>query len=167
MRCGSSSRAPPIAAALPHLHWQTSDRPENLPGIRQWLTEAALPNTPPPLALDVSTPWPAARFDAAFSANTLHIMGWPEVEALFASLPAVLTTESRLTIYGPFNYNGRFSSDSNAAFDAALKADDPRRGIRDFEAVDALARHVGFHLIEDKAMPANNRCLSWQRHIKL
>ena len=164
---GTGQHAVHFAAALPHLHWQTSDRPENLPGIRQWLTEAALPNTPPPLALDVSTPWPTARFDAAFSANTLHIMGWPEVEALFASLPTVLTTESRLTIYGPFNYNGRFSSDSNAAFDAALKADDPHRGIRDFEAVDALARHVGFHLIEDKAMPANNRCLSWQRHIKL
>ena len=111
----------------------------------------------------VRGPWPAERFDAVFSANTLHIMGWTEVDALFAALPAVLTDDARLTVYGPFNYGGRFTSESNAAFDASLKADDPKRGIRDFEAVDALARSIGFTLAEDLPMPANNRCLSWCR----
>lgn len=160
---GTGQHAVHFAAALPHLIWQTSDRAEWLPGIRLWLTEAGLPNTPPPVELDVLGPWPAERFDAVFSANTLHIMGWPEVEALFAGLPAVLTDDARLTVYGPFNYSGRFTSESNAAFDASLKADDPKRGIRDFEAVDALARGIGFTLVEDLAMPANNRCLSWMR----
>lgn len=160
---GTGQHAVHFAAALPHLLWQTSDRPEWLPGIRLWLAEASLPNTPPPIELDVGGPWPGERFDAVFSANTLHIMGWREVEALFESLPAVLADDACLTIYGPFNYAGRFTSPSNAAFDASLRADDPRRGIRDFEAVDALARRIGFELIEDLAMPANNRCLSWQR----
>ncbi|WP_374265569.1 DUF938 domain-containing protein [Zoogloea sp.] len=160
---GTGQHAVHFAAALPQLSWQTSDRPEWLPGIRLWLAEAGLPNTPPPLTLDVTGPWPAEQFDAVFSANTLHIMGWPEVEALFAALPAVLAPDARLTIYGPFNYGGRFTSPSNAAFDAALRADDPKRGIRDFEAVDALARAIGLRLVEDRAMPANNRCLSWRR----
>lgn len=75
----------------------------------------------------------------------------------------MLTDDARLTVYGPFNYGGRFTSESNAAFDASLKADDPKRGIRDFEAVDALARSIGFTLAEDLPMPANNRCLSWCR----
>lgn len=160
---GTGQHAVHFAAALPHLVWQTSDRAEWLPGVRLWLAEAGLPNTPPPLELDVRGPWPSERFDAIFSANTLHIMGWPEVEALFAGLPAVLADDARLTIYGPFNYGGRFTSPSNAAFDAGLRADDPKRGIRDFEAVDALARGIGFELVEDLAMPANNRCLSWRR----
>lgn len=160
---GTGQHAVHFAAALPHLVWQTSDRPEWLPGVRLWLADADLPNTPPPLELDVRGPWPGGRFDAVFSANTLHIMGWQEVEALFAGLPAVLADDARLTIYGPFNYGGCFTSPSNAAFDASLRADDPRRGIRDFEAVDALARGIGFDLVEDLAMPANNRCLSWRR----
>ncbi len=160
---GTGQHAVHFAAALPHLVWQTSDRADYLPGIRQWLAEAGLPNTPPPLVLDVGGPWPSARFDAVFSANTLHIMGWDEVQTLFAKLPDILTADARLSIYGPFHYGGQPTSASNAEFDAALKADDPRRGIRDFEAVDALAQEQGFRLVEDRAMPANNRCLNWQR----
>jgi cyclopropane fatty-acyl-phospholipid synthase-like methyltransferase len=161
---GTGQHAVYFAAALPHLVWQASDRIENLPGIRLWLAERALPNTPPPLTLEVNQPvWPASRFDAAFSANTLHIMSWQAVERLFARLPDVLTDDARLVVYGPFNYAGRFTSDSNAAFDASLKTHAPHMGIRDFEAVDALARSAGFRLVEDRAMPANNRCLIWRR----
>ncbi len=161
---GTGQHAAYFAAALPQLQWQASDREEHLPGIRQWLDEAALPNTPPPLALDVAQgPWPQACFDAAFSANTLHIMGWPEVEACFAGLGDVLADDAVLTVYGPFNYGGDYTSASNREFDAWLKARDPRSGIRDFEAVDALARGIGLTLAEDAAMPANNRCLVWTR----
>ena len=83
--------------------------------------------------------------------------------AVQGALDTALAADARLAIYGPFNYGGKFSSDSNAAFDAALRADDPKRGIRDFEAVDALARARGFTLLEDRAMPANNRCAVWRR----
>lgn len=161
---GTGQHAVHFAAALPHLRWQTSDRAENLGGIRAWLDEAALTNTPAPLELDVTQrQWPAQRYDAVYSANTVHIMSWPEVELLFARLPEVMTAQARLALYGPFNYGGRHTSDSNAAFDASLKASVPHRGIRDFEAVDALARGIGLELLEDRAMPANNRCLVWQR----
>ncbi|MCF8197126.1 MAG: DUF938 domain-containing protein [Sulfuritalea sp.] len=158
---GTGQHAVFFAAALPHLSWQTSERPENLAGIHAWLNEVALPNTPAPLALDVNTEWPAQRFDAVFSSNTLHIMSWYEVEQLFMRLPDVLTDNAMLAIYGPFNYGGRYTSDSNAAFDVWLKERGAHQGIRDFEAVDALAGHVGLKLIEDRAMPSNNRCLIW------
>ena len=90
-------------------------------------------------------------------------MAWPEVQRLFATLPALLAPGAVLTVYGPFNYRGAFTSPSNATFDASLRADRPQRGIRDFEAVDALARAAGLTLVEDRAMPANNRCLTWRR----
>ena len=160
---GTGQHAVHFAAALAWLDWQCSDRTENLPGIRAWLDEAALPNTPPPLELDVGGPWPHGPFDAVFSANTLHIMAWHEAEALFARLPAAVTGDARLAIYGPFNYDGRYTSDSNAAFDQWLQARGAHMGIRDAEAVDALAAAAGFALVDDVAMPANNRCRTWQR----
>lgn len=161
---GTGQHAVCFAAALPHLIWQSSDREENLPGIRAWLTEAGLPSTPPPIGFDVAAgPWPRQRFDAAFSANTLHIMSWSDVEALFAGLPGITTADAKLVIYGPFNYAGQFTSASNAAFDASLKRQAPHMGIRDAAAVDDLARAAGFDLLDDRAMPANNRCRVWQR----
>lgn len=161
---GTGQHAVHFAAAMPWLQWQCSDRAENLPGIAMWLDDAALRNTPAPLALDVADgPWPAQVFDAVFSANTLHIMGWPEVQAFFAGVARVLAPGGVLVVYGPFNYGGTYTSDSNRAFDAWLQARDPRSAIRDAEAVDALAATVGLVLEEDLAMPANNRCRVWRK----
>lgn len=160
---GTGQHAVHFARALPDLVWHASDVPAALPGIRLWLDEAALPNTPEPIACDVGASLPERSFDAVFSANTLHIMSWGEVEGLFAALPRLLNPRALLAVYGPFNYGGHFTSASNAAFDAALRAAHPARGIRDFEAVDALARANGLTLLEDCAMPANNRCITWRR----
>lgn len=161
---GTGQHAVHFAAAMPWLEWQCSDRAESLPGIRAWLDEAGLPNTPPPLQLDVARgPWPVGRFDAVFSANTLHIMGWAEVQAFFAGMAGVLADSASVVVYGPFNRGGAYTSDSNRDFDGWLKARDPRSGIRGFEEVDALARAIGLQLVDDVAMPANNRCLAWQR----
>lgn len=160
---GTGQHAIFFAAALRHLNWQTSEQRESLPGILAWLDEAALPNTPAPLELDVMGAWPTQRYDAIFSANTVHIMSWANVECMFARLPEVMTGDAVLAIYGPFNYAGHFTSESNATFDAWLKQSGAHRGIRDFEAVDALAGKAGLTLLEDRAMPSNNRCLVWGR----
>ena len=166
---GTGQHAAYFSAALPQLVWQASDRAENLPGIRLWLAGAA--GLPGPLEFDVARhrlPLSAdaasvTGYDAVFSANTLHIMSWPEVGQLFAALPRLTTKAARLVVYGPFNYGGKFTSVSNADFDRSLKERAPHMGIRDVAEVDALAHAVGFDLIDDVAMPANNRCRVWQR----
>jgi len=160
---GTGQHAVHFAAAMPQLVWQCTDREPYVPGIRMWLEEAALANTPAPLVLDVNEGWPVQTFDAVFSANTLHIMGWPEVETMFERLPSVLSADARVMIYGPFRYQGQHTSASNAAFDQALREGGSPSGIRDAEAVIALAAGIGLHLLEDCPMPANNRCLVWQR----
>lgn len=160
---GTGQHAVHFAKALPQLVWQTSDVAAHLPGIRAWLDGAQLPNTPEPLAFDINAEPPPGRFDAVFTANTLHIMAWDEVVRLFSLLPGLMTDGALLTVYGPFNEGGRFSSDSNAAFDASLRAAAPQRGIRDIEAVQTLAAAAGLEVIDDRAMPANNRCITWRR----
>ena len=165
---GTGQHAVHFAAAMPWLTWQCSDAEANLPGIRQWLAEAQLPNTPPPFAMQASAeptgfaPLPSGHFDAVFSANTLHIMGWPEVEGFFAGFRDVCEADAIVAVYGPFNVGGSFTSDSNRDFDGWLKARDPRSGIRDREAVDALAQAAGFRAAEVVSMPANNQMLLWR-----
>lgn len=160
---GTGQHAVHFAATLKHLRWQTSDVRANLPGICLWLADAALPNTPAPLCLDVAGEWPNTRYDAVYTANTLHIMGWPEVQAFFERVVSVLTPGGLVIAYGPFKYMGLHTSASNAAFDASLRAADPQRGVREFELVDALARAAGLELVEDRGMPANNQCVTWRR----
>lgn len=169
---GTGQHAVHFAAAMPWLRWQCSDHADALPGIRLWLDDAALPNTPSPFELQAVlepapgfSPSPSGRYDAVFSANTLHIMGWPEVEVLFGALPQVLADDAMVAVYGPFNDRGAFTSDSNREFDGWLKARDLRSGIRDVEAVNALAEGIGLHRIADIAMPANNRMLVWRRGV--
>jgi cyclopropane fatty-acyl-phospholipid synthase-like methyltransferase len=161
---GTGQHAAFFAAQLPQLVWQTSDLPHNHASIIAWQQEAVLPNLLPPLALDVAGgEWPAGPYDAIFSANTCHIMAWQEVRAMFDGIGRVLQPGGTVCIYGPFNYAGKFTSASNAQFDAALKAQAPHMGIRDAESVNRLAAEHGLTLIDDHSMPANNRLLTWRR----
>jgi SAM-dependent methyltransferase len=161
---GTGQHAVYFGARLPHLTWQATDLEENLDGIHAWTEEEALPNVKVPLALDArSGPWPIGSFDAGFSANAVHIMGWHAVEKMFGGLGKTLAGNATLALYGPFNYAGKFSSESNERFDGYLKMDNPESGVRDFEALDALARKEGFRLLNDFEMPMNNRLLAWRR----
>jgi hypothetical protein len=104
-----------------------------------------------------------ARVDAVFSANTLHIMAWSAVQAFVRGVASALAAPGVLCVYGPFRFQGQYTSDSNAQFDTWLKARDPVSGIRDFEPLEALARAHGLVFAADHAMPANNRMLLWRR----
>lgn len=160
---GTGQHAVHFAAHMPHLNWQTSDLPEHHDGIRRWLDEAGLDNVRPPLTLDVTQPhWPEG-FDGVFTANTTHIMPWPAVIVMIARIGALLPAGGVFCQYGPFNYAGAYTSDSNARFDRWLKQVDPARGIRDFEAVAELAERAGLVLEADHALPANNRLLHWRK----
>lgn len=160
---GTGQHAVCFGAALSHLRWQTSDLPEHHAGIRAWLAEAGLENVLPPLALDVRGEWPAGPFDAVFSANTTHILSWPEVEAMFRGIGQVLAPGGCLALYGPFNLGGRYTSPSNARFDQWLRARDPRSGLRDLGDLIELGRAHGLEHREDITMPVNNRILVWRR----
>jgi SAM-dependent methyltransferase len=159
---GTGQHAAYFARHLPHLTWQASDVPPHLPGIRHWIDEAALPNLPAPIALDINqASWPEVAADAVFTANTLHIISWPEVQRLFERVGAHLPPGGVLVVYGPFKYGGAHTAESNARFDLMLREHDPHSGVRDFEAVGALAQANGLRPLEDRAMPANNRTVVW------
>ncbi|MDH5446302.1 MAG: class I SAM-dependent methyltransferase [Gammaproteobacteria bacterium] len=159
---GTGQHAVAFARAMPQLTWHTSDCPENHPGIHLWLEEAGLENISLPIALDVlQDDWPGYAVDAIFTANTAHIMHWPEVEAMFMGGGKMLNEGGHFLMYGPFNYNGQFTSESNAQFDLWLKARDPLSGIRHFEEIDGQANKAGMSLKNDFTMPANNRILHW------
>lgn len=157
---GTGQHACHFARHLPHLEWQPTDRAEHLPGIALWRDEAGLDNLRPALTLDVTDAiWPCNGIDALFSANTLHIMGHAEVEVLFQRLRIHLSPVATACFYGPFNYQGRYTSDSNARFDEWLKQRDPRSGIKDYEWIADLAASAGLTAVADVEMPANNRTL--------
>lgn len=161
---GTGQHACYFAARLPHLVWQPTDRAGNLPGIKLWLDEASQDNILSPLALDVNdSEWPCRQIDALFTANTLHIMSLADIDVLFQRLAIYLSHDASVCIYGPFNYRGRFTSESNANFEQWLKSRDSQSGIKDFEHVCALAETASLRLIGDHAMPANNRLLVFQK----
>ncbi len=162
---GTGQHAQYLALQLPQVQWWPSDRPEWLEVLAARVDAAQAANLRPPLNLDVSQAvWPIEQVDAVFSANSLHIMSWWHVEQFFAGVGRVLAPRgAALAIYGPFRYGGQYTSQSNAEFDLWLKNRDAASGIRDFEAVDALAQAQGLRLAADHAMPANNQLLHWVR----
>ena len=160
---GTGQHAVYFGRELPHLIWQPSELAQNLPGIRAWLDEAQLPNVLPPLAIDVNDArWPVTAVDVIFNANTVHIISWAEVERMFAHIARAIAPGGCVCLYGPYNYDGKFTSESNARFDAWLKARDPNSGVRDFEAVNRLAASHVLQLLRDIEMPSNNRMLVWE-----
>lgn len=161
---GTGQHAELFARELPHLQWQPTDRPGEHELCQQRLQEARLPNIARPLPLDVLDPeWPVSGADGAFSANTLHIMGWDGVEALFAGLGRRLPHGGCFCVYGPFNEQGHFTSDSNARFHEHLQSQDPAMGIRDIDDLKRLGEGTGLALREQCPMPANNQLLIWER----
>lgn len=161
---GSGQHAAYFAKHLKHLNWQPSDLAVNLSSIHAWAAEDALSNLNPAVELDVlDQSWKVSPVDAIFSANSLHIMSWDMVKQFFRGVGEVLKPQGKLLVYGPFSYQGVHTSPSNARFDQYLKQQNPLSGVRDFIDLDDLAKSQGLSVIEDYAMPANNRCLLWEK----
>lgn len=160
---GTGQHAVYFAALKPAVRWQTSELPQNLAGIETWIGESGLDNLPPPLALDVDGNWPEQCYDFAFTANTFHIMPEASVENCIAGVGRCLGAAGVFAVYGPFNYGGRPTSDSNAHFDRMLRARGVGSAIRDFEWIEKLASRAGLDLLDDIEMPVNNRTLIWQK----
>jgi SAM-dependent methyltransferase len=162
---GSGEHAVHLAAAFPALTIQPSDPdPEARASIAAWAAETGLPNIRPPLALDAAAAaWPAARADAVLCINMIHIAPWQACEGLVRGAARLLPPGGPLVLYGPFRRGGAHTAPSNAAFDESLRAQDPHWGVRDLEAVAALAAAEGFAAPEVVPMPANNLTLVFRR----
>jgi len=167
---GTGQHAVYFAEKMPHLIWRTSDQLEYHDGIKMWLEEASLSNTPAPIPLNVSTDdWSVInnnednKIDAIFSANAVHIMSWDNVVDFIKQAGELLPVNGLFVLYGPFNYNNAYTSESNARFDSWLKQQNPHSAIRDFEAIDKLANEASLEFQNDVEMPANNRILCWKK----
>jgi cyclopropane fatty-acyl-phospholipid synthase-like methyltransferase len=161
---GTGQHAVHFAAHLTHLTWHPTEQLAYLADLASRIKLEGTRNLRAPTVLDVKQSiWPLRSVDAIFSANTLHIMGWTEVEAMFRGVDAVLSPHGVICIYGPFRYAGRYTSDSNRDFDLMLKERDPASGLRDLTDVGSLAGRHALRLKIDHDMPANNRLLEFTR----
>jgi SAM-dependent methyltransferase len=161
---GTGQHAVHFARHLSHLEWQPSNRPGRLDSIRAWRHEAELSNIAEPIELDLfDDQWQVDQVDAVVAINVIHIAPWAVTGRLFEHASRRLKPGGLVYLYGPFRYVDRTLEPSNLRFDQWLKDRDPDNGIRLFEEVDALAKEHGFEWADDRAMPANNRSIWWQR----
>ena len=158
---GTGQHAVHMATNFPQIEWVASDQPIYHDDLKACFKQAKLPNLHGPEKLTIGEDdFPGKKpFNYAYSANTLHIMSWKECKTLFKLLGKRLREGSLVFFYGPFNYEGDFTSDSNRSFDQMLKARDPKSGIRNYEDVLSAMNKAGFKILNDVDMPANNRTL--------
>jgi len=154
-----------FAKALPALRFQPSDPdPEARASIRAWSTHEGLSNVADPLALDATaSTWPLDRADAVLCSNMIHIAPWAATQGLMTHAARLLPSGAPLVLYGPYRRGGAHTAPSNESFDASLRARDPAWGVRDLEAVTALAQTSGLLLDEVVEMPANNLTVVFRR----
>jgi hypothetical protein len=161
---GTGQHAVFFSHNLPQLLWQPSDRFVNLPALEACFSTHGNERILPPLKLDVvSDPWPGSSYAAVYSANTAHIMPWDVVVAMFAGVAAHLLPDAKFFLYGPFNIDNQFTSEGNEQFDARLRAEDSRQGLRDMAVIEALANLHQMQLEKQIAMPANNFILIFKK----
>ncbi|MEM1081185.1 MAG: DUF938 domain-containing protein [Pseudomonadota bacterium] len=160
---GTAQHIAYFAARITHLHWQPSEHPNQFERLT-----LALERTAPsdlirdPIVLDVARDWPEGRFSAVFSANTSHIMSWPEVERMFQGVAQAVDVGGRFILYGPFDWQDRPMVHSNRKFHLHLQARNPDMGLRSVSALDQLAAQTGMQRIAEIAMPANNHVLVFE-----
>lgn len=161
---GTAQHAIFMAPHFPDITWTTSDVLSNNKNIKHHLEKANIPNIKGPFEFEVGKDeFPRVPFDLVFTANTFHIMSWKDCKILMKFFGNRLREGSQVIIYGPFNYDGEFTSESNAEFDRTLKERNPQSGIRAFEDVNNNMIKRGFALFKDYEMPANNRMLVYTK----
>ncbi len=170
---GTGQHAVFFAEAMPWMTWQTSDLAENHQGIRSWIADSGLPNVRDPILLDVRRADGVdneydgvcdAAYDGVFSANTAHIMSIEAVRCMFDVVGCLLSPGGVFCLYGPFNQDGAFTSESNERFDQSLRNQDPAMRIRDLEELDGFAGESAMRRERLYAMPANNLLAVWRKN---
>ncbi len=160
MGSGTGQHATYFAPHFPYLNWTTSDVLQNHPGIRMWVSDSNVDNIVGPVEYQVGKDeFPKGSFDMVYTANTFHIMPWEKVKVFISQLSSNLKPSTHVVIYGPFKYEGMFTSESNKRFDRNLRESASHQGIRNFEDVRDTMSEFDFRLVNDYEMPANNRLI--------
>lgn len=162
---GTGEHAAAFARELPRVIWQPSDAdPVALASIEAWRREEGRANLLPALEIDAAAPpWDVGEVDAVVAINLVHIAPWSAAEGLFAGAARALAPGGVLFLYGPYRFDGAFTSPSNAAFDSSLRGQDPAWGVRDVRDLTRLAEEGGLVREAVVPMPANNHCLVFRR----
>jgi SAM-dependent methyltransferase len=164
---GSGEHVMHFAQAFPDLQFQPSDPdPDARASIDAWRAALALANVRPAIALDATAePWPVEAADAVLCINMVHIASWAAAEGLVRGAARILPPGGALYLYGPYKRDGRHTAPSNEAFDRSLRAQNPQWGVRDLEAVTAVAEAAGFAEVVTVHMPANNLSLIFRKAV--
>lgn len=161
---GTGQHAVYLAPHFPTMEWAPTEVSENLPMLRERIKQSGIPNIKTPFRLKIGEDdFPIRTFNVILTINTFHIMSWKECKTFIKLISARLEEGDKVMIYGPFNYNGKFTAPSNEEFDKSLREQNPQSGIRAFEDVLAAMFKNGFEMIKDYEMPANNRLLLFRR----
>ena len=163
---GTGEHAVFFGGALPGVTWQTSD-PDAAAreSIAAWIRAEGVANVLPPRAIDVAVAdWDVeGPFDALVAINMIHISPWEATLGLMSGAGRLLRPGGVLITYGAYKRGGQHTTASNEEFDHWLRERDPRFGVRDLEAVEAVANTQGLMLREIIEMPANNLALVFAR----
>ena len=165
---GTGQHAVYLASYFNHLKWQTSDLLVNHDTINAHIENANLNNVFSPLEYEAGkNKFPHRKYDLVYTANTFHIMSWKNVKTTLKSVHQILNEGGQFLIYGPFNYGGEFTSESNMQFDLFLKKNSPESGIRNFEDIQSNLKKNDIHFSKQIDMPANNKLLVFTKIAKI
>ena len=161
---GTGQHAVYLAPFFPKMEWTPTEVADNLPMLRERIKQSEVPNIKTPFRMTVGEDdFPIRTFDVILTINTFHILHWKECKTFIKLIAGRLEEGGKVLIYGPFNYNGKFTTPSNEEFDKSLREKDPQSGIRNFEDVLAAMFKNGFEFVKDFEMPANNRMLLFRK----
>lgn len=160
---GSGEHVVHFARAFPNLTFLPSDPDADARrSIDAWVAHEAVSNIEAARAIDVTADT-LPHANGVLCINMIHIAPWAATVGLVERAAAALPADGVLILYGPFKRSGAQISESNAAFDASLRARDSRWGVRDLEAVSDVAQGAGFGAPDVIEMPANNLGVVWRR----
>lgn len=161
---GTGQHAIHFSRNIAGISWQPTDVSLSDMDLQSRLAAEGNESVREPKVLDVDN-WPewAIANDAVFSANCVHIISESQVENYVAGAASALKNGGLMLLYGPFKYDGQFTTDSNEAFDGFLRKTYPGGCIKDFEWLDVLADKAGMTFVSDTPMPSNNQFLIWRK----
>jgi Protein of unknown function (DUF938) len=162
---GSGEHVVHFARNFPGLVFQPSDsEPDAVQSVAAWVKATGVTNVRAPIVLDASrTFWPIASADGIICINMVHISPWDATLGLIRGAATILPPASPFYLHGPYKREGFATAPSNQAFDRSLRDHNPTWGLRDLEAVAALALSVGFSAPVVTDMPANNLSVVFRR----